>query len=144
LLEKNPELHRFFKQMIRFRLSHPVLRRQSFFSNGGGITWHGERENEPDWSDETRWLAFLLDGGKATHPDGRQDDDIYVILNAADEWRHFVVPDRGREWRKVVDTSRPSPEDIFENWQDAPQVGHRQDRFAVEPRSVVILINPRS
>ena len=143
LAGENPDMIRFFRLMIRFRREHPVLRRQRFFSQGGGISWHGERENEPDWSEEARWLAFLLDGGQARREDGRSDDDIYVLMNASDDWRHFVVPGRGREWRKVVDTSRPSPEDIFENVLDAPSVGQRQDRFAVEPRSTVVLVNPR-
>ncbi len=143
-LEANKEMHRFFKLMINFRRNHPVLRRESFFSDGGGITWHGEKENEPDWSDEAQWLAFLLDGGKAKHPDGRPDDDIYVMMNASGDWRHFVVPDRGREWRKVVDTSRPAGEEIYEHLDKAPGVGHRHDRFAVEPRSVVVLVSPRN
>lgn len=143
LAEKNGDMIRFYRLMIRFRREHPVLRRARFFGQGGGITWHGERENEPDWGEEARWLAFLLDGGHAKHPDGRNDDDIYVLMNASDDWRHFVVPGRGREWRKVIDTSWPSPEDIFERLEDAPAVGQRQDRFAVEPRSVVVLVNPR-
>ena len=143
LADANADMIRFFKMMIAFRREHPVLRRARFFSQGDGISWHGERENEPDWSEEASWLAFLLDGGQAKHPDGRADDDIYIMMNASNDWRHFVVPGRGREWRKVIDTSRPSPEDIFERAEAAPGVGQRQDRFAVEPRSVVVLVNPR-
>ncbi len=143
LATENADMVRFCKWMIAFRRAHPVLRRQRFFSHGVGISWHGERENEPDWSEEATWLAFLLDGGQARREDGRPDDDIYVMMNASADWRHFVVPGRGREWRKVVDTSRPSPEDIYESVASAPSVGQRQDRFAVEPRSVVVLVNPR-
>jgi len=143
LLEENADIRRFVKLMIAFRREHPVLRRERFFNPNDGITWHGERENEADWSEDASWLGFVLDGGQAKRPDGRADDDIYVILNASEEWRHFSVPNRGREWRKVVDTSRPSPEDIVEILEHAPSIGHRQDRFAVEPRSAVILVNPR-
>ena len=143
LAAKNTDLIRFVKLMIKFRRDHPVLRRRHFFDGNDGITWHGERESEPDWSHEASWLAFLLDGGQVKRPDGSPDDDIFVMMNASDDWRHFVVPGRGREWRKMVDTSRPSPEDIRESLEQAPAVGQRHDRFAVEPRSMVILVNPR-
>ena len=144
LSEKNTDMRRFVKYMIKFRKDHPVLRRERFFNPGDGISWHGERENEPDWSEEACWLAFLLDGGKGRRDDGSEDDDIYVMVNASNDWRHFVVPGRGRDWLKIIDTSRPSPEDIFEDAVQAPAVGKRQDRFAVEPRSVVVLVNPRN
>ncbi|MCC8115986.1 MAG: hypothetical protein LIP18_02335, partial [Planctomycetes bacterium] len=96
--------------------------------------------------EEGRQVSYLyyLAGGRAKPPAGRPDDDIYVMMNASRDWRHFVVPDRGREWRKVVDTSRPSGEEIFELTDKAPAVGHRHDRFAVEPQSVVVLVSPRS
>lgn len=143
LAEANADLVRFVKLMIRFRQSHPSLKRSRFFSQGGGISWWGEREHGADWSDDARWLAFLLDGGQARRGDGRPDDDLFVMLNASDDWRHFAVPDRGAEWRKIVDTSRTPPEEIHETAAGAPQAGRRHDRFAVEPRSVVILVCPR-
>ncbi|MDR1613261.1 MAG: glycogen debranching protein GlgX [Planctomycetota bacterium] len=143
LLEKKSDLARFTRLMIRFRKKHPVLARSQFFADGGGIGWHGGKENEPDWSENAQWLAFLLDGGQAVHDDGGRDDDLYVILNASEEWRHFAVPGRDRPWRKVVDTSRNSPDDVYDDAERAPDVGQRQDRFAVEPRSVVVLVNAR-
>ncbi len=143
LADENADLVRFVRCMIAFRHAHPVLRRTRFFNENDGIQWYGEHEHEQDWSEEARWLAFLLDGGHAKHKDGRHDDDIYIAANASDDWRHFYVPDRGRDWRKMVDTSRPSPEDIYERFEDAPNLGHRQDRMAVEPKSMVILVCPR-
>ena len=134
---------RFFRLMIRFRREHPVLRRRGFFQQNSGIVWHGEEENRPDWSEGAQWLAFLLDGHQAKRPDGTPDDDIYVLVNASSDWRHFAVPHRNAEWRKVIDTSRPSPEDIFESIEQAPDIGYRHDRFAVEPRSLVVLVNGR-
>ncbi len=144
LAEENTEMRRFVKIMIAFRRSHPVLRRERFFNeNNDGIIWYGERENEPDWSENASWLAYFLDGGQAKLADGSADDDMFIMMNASEEWRHFLVPDRGREWRKMVDTSRPSPEDIFENPGSAPAVGYRTERFPVEPRSMIVLVAPR-
>jgi glycogen operon protein len=143
LVRENGDLLRFVRLMIKFRHDHPSLRRSHFFHGQGGITWHGERENEPDWSDEGKCLAFLLDGGQAKREKGDCDDDVFVALNAADNWRHVTVPGRGREWLKMIDTSRASPEDIIENPDQAPRLGQRIDRLAVEPRSLLVLINPR-
>ncbi|MCD8138248.1 MAG: glycogen debranching protein GlgX [Planctomycetaceae bacterium] len=142
LQDDNPDMVRFCQAMIAFRKAHPVFRRRWFFNGGDGIHWQGEQENKPDWSDEARWLAYLLDGGQAKRPDGRPDDDIYVIMNASGDWRHFHIPDRGGDWRVVVNTARPSPEDVWENIDAAPNAGRRQDRFPVEPRSVVVLVRP--
>ncbi len=143
LVGENTDLVRFVRMMIKFRQSHPVLKRNRFFIHGGGITWHGERENEPDWSDEAKWLGFLLDGGQVRREDGKHDDDLYIILNASENWQHFAVPGRGRDWIKMIDTSQGSPGDIYENPDSAPRVGQRIERFAVEPRSLVVLINQR-
>ncbi|MDR0362415.1 MAG: glycogen debranching protein GlgX [Planctomycetota bacterium] len=141
LLDRNRDLARFVRLMIAFRKAHPVLARSRFFAQGGGIGWHGERENEPDWSDEAKWLAFLLDGGHARRDDGSRDDDLYIMMNASGDWRHFAVPDRPRPWRRVIDTAKNPPDDVFENASDAPDVGHRHDRYAVEPGSVAVLVS---
>ncbi len=143
LADRNAEMLRFARLMIRFRRSHPVLRRRHFFEGGKDIAWHGERENQPDWSPDAAWLGYLLDGGQAKRPGGEVDDDIMIMMNASEDWRHFFVPDRGRDWRKAIDTARPGPEDIFEDLSKAPNLGRRQDRFAIEPRSVVVLVCPR-
>ena len=143
LAEKNAGLIRFVRLMIAFRRRHHAFRRRNFFSQGG-ILWQGERENQPDWSDDARWLACVLDGGQTARTDGRTDDDFMIMANASDEWRHFAVPDRGGDWRKVVDTSRSAPDDIHESESSAPNVGRRQDRFPVEPGSLVVLVCRRA
>lgn len=144
MADENADMRRFVRLMIAFRKRHPVLRRDRFFDLNDGISWHGEKENEPDWSEKARWIAFLLDGAQGRHPDGRLDDDIYIMINASDDWRHFVVPDRGRDWRRLVDTSRNSPDDIYESFDQAPVIGRRQERYGIEPRSMCVLVCPRS
>jgi glycogen operon protein len=46
-----------------------------------------------------------------------------------------IVP--GRRWRRLVDTARPSPEDIVEDVHQAPL---EKDRVRVEGRSVLIIV----
>ncbi len=143
LTEENADLVRFVRLLIKFRQSHPVLKRNRFFVHGDGITWHGERENEPDWSEDAQWLAYLLDGRQAKRANGQADEDLYIALNASEDWRHFSVPGRGRDWIKMIDTSQGTPGDIYEDMNQAPRLGQRIERLAVEPRSVVVLVNQR-
>jgi len=135
LLNENADLHRFFQGMIAFRKRHKALRRAHFFGGTSDISWHGEN-GQPDWSEEACWLAFLLDGN---HAAGGPAPHIFVMMNASSDHRHFQVPDMGREWRKVIDTARPSPEDLFFDEDKAPNAGYRHDRYAIEPRSLIVL-----
>ncbi len=86
-------------------------------------------------SDESRQLAFYLNGAAA------DDDDLYVMINAGPEDLYFTIQDgRPSDWRRVVDTSRASPDDICEPGQEA---GIRSLRYCVKSRSVVVLIRKK-
>ena len=74
--------------MIAFRKAHPILRRRTFFTGGGGgltpeILWHGVEPAKPDFSENSHCLAFALDGRRSDRP-GVIDRDIYVAMNAYD------------------------------------------------------------
>jgi isoamylase len=122
LLEKNVELHRFFRGIIAFRQAHPVLRGRNHLRNndyvGSGyadITWHGKNPWQADWSDSSRILAFMLCGKHAKG--GEQPDDyIYVALNSHWEGQEIGLPDppSGLRWHVSANTAVPSPEDIWE------------------------------
>lgn len=135
---QHADLLRFTRLMIAFRRRHHALRRSHFFRGTSDISWHGERAYQPDWSENARWLAFLLHGDRAP---GGPDRHIFVVLNASEEWRHFEIPHTGREWLRVIDTSKSSPEDIYEDENAAPNIGYRYDRYGVEPRSVLVLVS---
>jgi pullulanase/glycogen debranching enzyme len=80
LTEENASLLRFVKLLIAFRHAHPVLRSTHHLTHrdyvGSGypdLSWHGEHAWNPDWSPESRTLAFLLDGKvRAPRPARRQ------------------------------------------------------------------------
>jgi glycogen operon protein len=138
LVDQHADMLRFTRLMIAFRQQHHSLRREHFFGYGPGIRWLGEKVDEPDWSGRARWLAFLLEGHKAPEV---ADNDIIVMLNASNQVKHFAVPKGDNNWRRVIDTARPSPEDIFENEDEAPTNGHHHERYEVSPRSVVVLVS---
>jgi isoamylase len=83
LKEKNNDLFRFFRLLIRFRRNHPVFRRTDFFPNQPQellhpIRWQSLQPGKQDWSDTANCLAFMLDGNGA---EGKPDNDFFIMLN---------------------------------------------------------------
>ncbi len=146
LLEKNVDLHRFFKGIIAFRQAHPVLRGRNHLRNddyvGSGyadITWHGTSPWQADWSDNSRVLAFMLCGKHAKG--GEQPDDyIYVALNSHWEGQEIGLPDPpdGLQWHVFANTAVPSPEDIWEVGEEP--LLENQHNIWLGGRSTVVLV----
>lgn len=69
--------------------------------------------------------------------DCSNDADLYVMINASCEARTFVIEQgRASEWRRVIDTSLPSPADFCEpDREQAPKL-----HYDVNPRAIVVLI----
>jgi len=121
LLRKHKEMYRFTRNLIKFRKKHQVLRGRAFFQHqdhvGSGypdISFHGTKLWQPDWSEHSYSLAFLLCGRHAR--EGFEPDDyIYVIMNAYWETLTFDLPPLpdNMTWRVVVNTMMPSPDDSF-------------------------------
>jgi glycogen operon protein len=146
LVEENAEQLRFFQQIVAFRHAHPALRSRDHLRNtdyvGSGlpdISWHGTRASQPDWSGTSRVLAFLL-GGHHAKGGTVTDDDIYVALNSHWETLPFELPApaEGRRWHVAVNTSLPSPQDIYPSNQEP--LLEDQTRYLVGGRSVVVLV----
>jgi glycogen operon protein len=145
LREQNAGFRRFVRMMIALRKAHPVLRRCTFFSGARAglppeICWHGVEPAQPDFSANSRSLAFALDGRRSDRPN-LVDRDIYVAMNAWTGALDFTIPaaPSGRPWRRVVDTALPSPEDIDAD-DEGPPVPIRQ-AYRVEPHSMIILVS---
>jgi glycogen operon protein len=96
-------------------------------------TWHGVKLGQPDWSATSHSLAFTTQapGAKVF---------FHVMLNAYWEPLEFELPPPGENyhtWRRWIDTSLESPQDIVE-WEVAALV--TGDTYRVSPRSVVVLV----
>ena len=127
-LASNRDIFRFFKQMIAFRKAHPSIGRSRYWRSD--VRWYGTGRRV-DLAPYSRSLAYCLHGASC------QDDDLYVMINAYWEDLTFTVQEgKAREWRRVVDTSLPSPQDIAEPGQETPLT--RLD-YPVKARSVVVL-----
>jgi glycogen operon protein len=94
LVKENDALIIFTRDAIALRKAHVELRRESFFSGEGDITWvraDGEPMTEADWHDRTRrCFAFLIAGR------------LHVTLNAGDEPVEPILP--AGTWRTILST----------------------------------------
>jgi len=139
LLERNEETYHFFRKIIEFRKTHPILHLPRFFSgdvNRRGlkdISWHGTRLNSPGWSDaDARALAFTLGGF-----DG--DPDMHVMMNMYWDNLEFDIPViPGTKWYKKIDTSEQSPCDVADQGSEKLYSGNT---LKISGRSIVVLVS---
>src|SRR5258708_11931327 len=111
LAKTNAGLLRFTQMMIKLRKDHFALSREQFCNR---LSWHGHKVGDPDWTGQSRGLAFQMHGWHS-------QPDIYVMFNAHWESRRFnIPPHEGRwRWKRLADTNLPTPDDISSE-QDAP------------------------
>ena len=109
--------------MIAFRKAHPSICRSRF------------------WREDVRWrtlaphaLAYFLRG------DSQQDASLYVMINASPEDIALTIEEGDSPtWRRAVDTSLSSPEDVAEAGHE-PAISATE--YLVRSRSVVVLLAP--
>jgi glycogen operon protein len=136
-LKKQAGLLRFVRGLIHLAQTREVFRHEQFWTNShsdpaSGITWHGVKLGQSDWSYESRTLAFTL----ASPEHG---DYLHVMLNAFWQPLKFELPPLDAPWRwsRIVDTAQSPPDDFC----DMGTCLLMQDTaYLVEARSVVVLL----
>jgi glycogen operon protein len=136
LVKKHADMHRFVKLLIARRLLRDVEHEQQRVSltqliQTANQSWHGVKLGQPDWGDTSFSVAF--------NAELRSEKLVFhLILNGYREALDFELPstETGQRWRRWIDTSLPSPQDIVE-WGAAPTVS--QGSYRAGPRSVVML-----
>jgi isoamylase len=139
-LERNAELYRFAKAMIRFRHAQPLLRGKTYAGDGEvSAVWHGVRVGEPDWSSQSRTLAVVLSGEKG-NGEASADQPLYIAMNMHWEMHAFALPalTSGMRWHVAINTDMPSPQDIWEAGQEKEL--ENQGECLLGARSVVVLV----
>lgn len=123
------DVFRFFREMIHFRKEHPTLSRSRFWRED--VRWYGTGPTV-DMSPDSRTLAVYLSGAS------QQDDDLYLLINAANSDATFEIQEgRAEQWQLVFDTSRASPDDFPESNQ---RTAVQSLSYPVASRSIVGLI----
>lgn len=144
LLTKNQSLYRFWQKLIQFRQTHPILRREHFFTGDinpasgiADISWHNTKANDPKFHSPVRSLAFLIDG-----KDGEEiiDVTIYVVMNFYDQALKFELPsiNTSKRWGYVLSTADPDP--FINDKKSFLRFG--QTSIGVDPFSVSVLTIP--
>lgn len=123
---KLPDIHvdvnRFAKRMIEFRKNHAAFRRPEFFdgkdhsqNNFADIMWFDENGNVPSWTEDSHFMAFMLDGSSAEIYSDKDDNDFYIMLNSGTKDITAKLPKlpQSKRWYRVIDTSVESPSDFF-------------------------------
>ena len=91
--------------------------------------WHGIKLGQPDWSNWSHSVALSAEFVNEKY-------FVHWILNAYWEPLQFELPNVGGTWRRWIDTSLDSPDDIV-RWQDAREfAGHT---YNAASHSVVVL-----
>jgi len=132
LVKQNAELHRFVSLLTARRVQRDLqaeLHRLNLIEvvRRSKIEWHGVKLNQPDWSDNSHALAFCAHSPDLT---------FYWILNAYWEPLTFELPVQSTPWRRWLDTSLTTPDDIVD-WNTAPAIAG--ETYIAGPRSVVVL-----
>jgi glycogen operon protein len=139
LLKKHADVHRFTQLLNARRVMRDVSAEQQRISltemlRQATTAWHGVNLWRPDWSPNSHSLAFGADLRRA----GLR---MHLIMNAYWEPLDFELPtpEGNQTWRRWIDTSLDSPNDITA-WQDASTF--TEGRYRVSRRSVVVLWAP--
>jgi glycogen operon protein len=140
LVEKHADVLRFVRLFNARRILSAVAPDEPHLSLNQLLrkarrTWHGVKLGQPDWGTTSHSLAFTA------QPRGAKMF-FHVMLNAYWEPLDFELPPPGEKdnpWRRWIDTSLDSPQDIVE-WENARPIQERA--YRVERRSVVVLFAP--
>jgi glycogen operon protein len=136
LLDRHADIHRFVKKLTAFRQRRDVVVEAPMSLNEllrrAQVEWHGVALHSPDWSDHSHSLAFTMRSLRARFL-------LHGMINAYWEPLRFElppVPSIGESWRRCIDTSLPSPDDVQPWGLGSPVAG---THYVVQSRSIVVL-----
>lgn len=145
----------FVEGISALRAAHPGLGRARRIegtdhdSDGyADLAWHGVEPDQPDFSESSRALAYLIDGSAGETGRAVDGPDLYVAMNAHWESHDFRLPTPagGACWDLVLDTASWA-EGQGNIWFQAGSDWSAQrlpsidgDRYGVNPRSTVVLV----
>lgn len=137
-VNKNEDLLKYVKGLIRFRKNHPVVRgcAKEAFCGLPSVSKHG---SEP-WYLEPSGDVHVLGMMYAGRDDKNEEDEIvYIGLNMHWEPQKICLPDLPESfvWKCVADTAERLVEEIHETTDKMPAM---ENDVMMEPRSAMVLI----
>lgn len=128
MLEQNQSFFRFYKNMIKFRKNHEVLKKQAFLT-AEDIQWHGLVPFAPLWDLENHLLAFTLLEANS--------QQLYVAFNCSKQTYQITLPPlANQKWKWIVNTYHETPNDFYDE-AEAPFLS--ENFTEIHPHSAIIL-----
>jgi glycogen operon protein len=138
LKQEHEDVFRFVQLLIDGRLrrdtSHPHFNLSlNELLLKAKIVWHGVRVNQPDWAPFSHSIAFTV---RSLH----EKMEYHFIINAFRESLRFQFAHSylGKSWKRWIDTSLESPDDICQ-WHHAFAVEGKE--YHVNAFSIVVFIS---
>ncbi|MGH9146624.1 MAG: glycogen debranching protein GlgX [Vicinamibacterales bacterium] len=140
LVERHADIRRFAKALCAIRQRRDVVAEGATLTlnqllQRAKVQWSGVALHHPDWAEHSHSLAITLESLRVRFL-------FHVMFNSYWEPLTFELPPApagGQRWQRCIDTALRSPDDI-RTLDEAPAVAG--SRYAVEPRSVVLLAMP--
>jgi glycogen operon protein len=139
LLEQHADVHRFVRLLIDARLKRELAEEDPDLTlnqllGTARLEWHGVRPGEPDWGDESHSIALTIWSLTRRFA-------FHLMVNAWREPLTFQLPPvkelPGGNWRRWIDTSLPSPDDIAP-LAEAPAVAG--ETYPLPPHSLAVVL----
>ena len=132
-LKRNKDTFEFFKQMIKLRKKHIVMRRSTKPCSCGfpDVSFHGIKAWEPDFGPDCRVIGVVFAGRTLSE----EDDIVMVIINAHWEEHTIELPELPEHlrWKLEVNTN-------FNHGDGSPGCNHPPESICMHPRSAVVLV----
>ncbi len=140
---EHADILRFTKLIIAFRKRHQLVSRWRYMTadeaetpNLRNITWHGVKPNQADFSDSSRFIAWVLEAFESQE---RSDLPIYVATNTFWEPLTIELPEiKDRRWYRVIDTALPVGEDIV---PEEEAFFLPEPTYMIRPRTTIVLVS---
>lgn len=138
------DIYNYFKSMIKFRKSHPVLKNATYDMgcNKTGypeLSWHGEKPWSLNLSNNNLSLAIMYVEEKEKYK-VEEDTFIYMAINMHWEMHVYEIPEipESKNWYIFCNTSCEYGKDIFNEKLRIPI--EDRNHIVVNPRSIIILL----
>lgn len=142
LLRKNRDIFRFFKLLIEFRKSHPLLKAKnlnSYVKENIELKFLTPELLEDVHSFESRTVAMYIKDINKNIDRVKSDNfsHLYLIMNFYWEDLEFKLPplDCCANWRRFIDTSLDAPKDFTEGGSL-----YKESSYIVKSRSIVMFL----
>jgi glycogen operon protein len=148
---KDDDLLEFTRNLIEFRVKHPIFRRRGWFLGRPihrrieDISWFtpaGDEMAGEHWKEgSAKSMAVFLNGMGIAYPDNRGervvDNSFLVLFNAHHEDITFSLPgpEWGKRWTKVLDTSKGG-------FVEEGEMVEPGGEILVKARSLTLLMTP--